>query len=89
MTDGIESALDQARAAAGDKDIRVGGGGDVVQQYLAAGLVDRLDIHIVPVLLGSGTRLFSDRFGKLVTLETARVVESPTGVVHASYRVSR
>ena len=83
VTDGIESALDQARATAGDGDIRLAGGGDVVQQYLSAGLIDRLQLHLVPVLLGDGVRLFGGVQGKL---RLARVVESPTGVVHLDYR---
>jgi dihydrofolate reductase len=84
VTDGIESALEQARAAAGDGDIRLAGGGDVVQQYLEAGLIDRLQLHLVPVLLGGGARLFDERNqGKL---ELAHVGESPTGVVHLTYQ---
>ena len=83
VTDGIESALDQARAAVVDSDIRLGGGGDVAQQYLKAGLLDRIQLHVVPVLLGDGVRLFEGNQG---TLKLARVVESPTGVVHLDYR---
>src|ERR687887_477053 len=58
VTDGIESALDQARAAAAGKDVLIGGGADVINQYLAAGLVDELELHIVPLVLGGGARLF-------------------------------
>jgi dihydrofolate reductase len=58
VTDGIEAALAQARAAAGDADVRLGGGADVVRQYLRAGLVDELHVAVVPVLLGGGERLF-------------------------------
>jgi dihydrofolate reductase len=83
VTDGIESALEQARAAAGDGDIRLGGGGEVVQQYLNAGLIDRLQLHLVPVLLGGGAPLFEGNQGKLTL---ARVIKSPTGVVHLDYR---
>jgi dihydrofolate reductase len=83
VTDGIESALEQAREAAGDGDIRLGGGADVVQQYLRAGLIDRLQLHVVPVLFGDGVRLFEGLQGKL---QLARVAESPTGVVHLDYR---
>ena len=57
VTDGIESALEQARRAAGGKDVALGGGADVAQQYLKAGLIDELQIHLVPVLLGGATRL--------------------------------
>lgn len=60
VTDGIESALVQAREAAGGKDVSLGGGARAAQQYLAAGHVDQMDIHVVPVLLGSGERLFND-----------------------------
>jgi dihydrofolate reductase len=81
--DGIESALEQARAAAGDGDIRLGGGADVAQQYLRAGLLDRAQLHVAPLLLGDGVRLFEGVQGKL---RLARVVESPTGVVHLDYR---
>ena len=83
VTDGIESALEQARAAVGDRDIRLGGGGNVAQQYLSAGLLDRIQLHVVPVLLGGGARLFEGNQGKL---RLARSIESPTGVVHLDYR---
>ncbi|MEA2419331.1 MAG: hypothetical protein QOE60_1537, partial [Thermoleophilaceae bacterium] len=58
VTDGIESALEQARAAAGDGDVQIGGGADVIQQYLKAGVVDEFEVHIAPVFLGGGVRLF-------------------------------
>ena len=58
VTDGIESALDQARAAAGERDVHVAGGANVAQQYLSAGLVDELTLHVSPVMLGAGERLF-------------------------------
>jgi dihydrofolate reductase len=60
VTDGIESALEQARAAAGEKDVSLGGGASVAQQYLAAGLLDELVVSVVPILLGSGARLFEN-----------------------------
>ncbi len=85
VTDGIESALEQAKEAAAGKDVAVGGGADVVNQYLAAGLVDHLDLHVVPALLGGGARLF-EGVGRGVTLEQLRVVEAP-GVTHLGYRV--
>jgi dihydrofolate reductase len=84
FVDGIEEALEQARAAAGDKDVAIGGGADVAQQYLRAGLVDELTIHLVPLLLGGGTSLFEDLDG--VELEPASVTGSPA-VTHLSYRV--
>jgi dihydrofolate reductase len=78
VTDGIEAALEQARAAAGDKDVAVGGGANVVQQYMQAGLLDGLQIHLVPVLLGNGVRLFENHLGEgLGELECTRVIESP------------
>jgi dihydrofolate reductase len=85
VTEGIEAALDQAREAAGDKDVAVAGGANVVQQYLTAGLLDELQIHVVPVLLGGGVRLFADG-AETVGLESTRVIESPS-VTHLRYRV--
>ncbi len=84
VTDGIESALEQAGQAAGDRDVVIGGGAHVVQQYLATGLVDEFDLHIVPILLGGGQRLF-EGVGDL-TLEQIRAIEAP-GVTHIKYRV--
>jgi len=86
VTDGIAAALEQARAAAGDKDVSLAGGADVVQQYLNAGLLDELQVHLAPVFLGGGVRLF-DRIGPdPIELEATRVIESPT-VTHLRYRV--
>jgi dihydrofolate reductase len=85
VTDGIGSALDQARAAAGGKDVLVSGGADVINQYLAAGLVDELELHVVPILLGGGARLF-EGVGPGTGLEQVRVLEAP-GVTHLTYRV--
>jgi dihydrofolate reductase len=83
VTDGIESALEQAKAAAGDKDVHLSGGADVVQQYLNAGLLDELELHVVPVLLGGGVRLLENVAPADLTLD--RVVDSPT-VTHLRYR---
>ncbi|MCW2613916.1 MAG: deaminase/reductase [Frankiales bacterium] len=85
VTDGIESALEQARQAARGKDVSVGGGADVIDQYLAAGLVDQLELHVVPVLLGGGARLL-EAVGPGPRLEQLRVVDAP-GVTHLTYRV--
>jgi dihydrofolate reductase len=85
VTDGIESALRQAREAAGDKDILLGGGADIINQFLAAGLVDEIQLHVAPILLGGGERLFAG-VGSDVRLEQVRVVEAP-GVAHLKYRV--
>jgi len=87
VTEGIEAALEQARAAAGDKkDIGIVGGATLVQQYLAAGLVDEFQIHVAPLLLGGGVRLFDNSGAAPVAVEAIRVIESP-GVVHLKYRV--
>jgi dihydrofolate reductase len=86
VTDGIESALEQAKGAAGDKDISLGGGAATVQQYLAAGLLDELQLNIVPVFLGDGTRLLDDLADADIELEPVRAIEAP-GVTHVKYRV--
>jgi dihydrofolate reductase len=86
VTDGIESALEQARAAAGEKDVSLAGGATVVQQYLAAGLLDELQVHVAQLLLHDGVRLFENVGGAPVTLEQTRVIESPS-VTHLRYRV--
>jgi len=85
VTDGIESALEQATEAARDKDVFIGGGADIINQYLAAGLVDELELHITPILLGGGARLF-DGVGPNLKLEEIRAVQAP-GVAHLKYRV--
>src|SRR5918992_4493720 len=87
VTDGIESALEQAREAAAGKDVTIGGGADVINQYLAAGLVDELELNVVPLLLGGGARLF-DGVGPDLQLEQIRAIEAP-GVTHVKYRVLR
>jgi dihydrofolate reductase len=84
VTDGIESALEQARAAAGDKDVSIGGGADAVNQYLAAGLLDELRISIVPVVLGGGARLFDNLGDAPPSLEQVDAIEAP-GVTHIRY----
>jgi dihydrofolate reductase len=86
VTDGIESALEQAKEAAGERDVALGGGANVAQQYLAAGLIDELQLNVAPVLLGSGARLFEDGAGAGSSLEPTLVVETPD-VTHLRYRV--
>ncbi len=86
VTEGIESGLEQAREAAGDKDVALGGGAEIAQQYLAAGLLDELQLNVVPVLLGSGARLFEGGAGAGLELEPTLVVETPD-VTHLRYRV--
>jgi dihydrofolate reductase len=83
VTDGIENALEQARAAAGEKDVIVAGGAQAAQQYLAAGLLDELQVHVAPLLLGDGERLFEHASGEL---ELVRTIASPA-VTHLRYRV--
>lgn len=88
VTGGIEAALSQAKAAAGGKDIRIGGGASVVNQYLAADLIDELELHITPVLIGDGARLFQGLGDVRPKLELLRTV--PDGdVTHLKYRVIR
>jgi dihydrofolate reductase len=87
VTDGVEAAFAQARAAAGDKNVAVAGGANVVQQFLAAGMLDEIQIHLVPVLLGEGVRLFGRPGDERPALELIRVIDSPT-VTHLRYRVA-
>lgn len=86
VTDGIRAALEQAQRVAGDRRVHVGGGARTIQQYLAAGLVEELGVHIAPVLLGAGVRLFEELGSPLPVLEQVRVRESPHAV-HVRYRV--
>jgi len=84
VTDGIESALAQARAAAGDGDVAIMGGATTINQYLAAGLIDELRLHIVPLMLGTGTRLFDGVPPLGLELVRARAASL---VTHVTYRV--
>lgn len=88
VTGGIEAALAQAREAAGDLDVTIGGGGETARQYLAAGLVDRMQLNLVPVLLGDGVPLFEGGAGAGAELEQVLVVDAP-GVTHLRYRIAR
>jgi dihydrofolate reductase len=83
VTDGIEAALEQAKDAAGGKDVALGGGASVAAQYLRAGLIDEMTINLVPVLLGGGARLLDGLGG--IGLECVRVIEAPA-VTHLTYR---
>jgi dihydrofolate reductase len=85
VTDGIEAALEQARAAAGDQDVSIAGGAATVNQYLAAGLLEELFLHVAPIVLGDGARLLVG-VGDL-KLEPVEVVASPAAT-HIRYRVS-
>jgi dihydrofolate reductase len=84
VTGGIEAALEQARLAAGGKDVSLAGGADVAGQYLAAGLVDEMEINLVPILLGSGERLFDGVGDGLHGLELVRTVAAPA-VTHLKF----
>ena len=88
VNDGIESALEQARDAAGDKDVLVAGGADVAQQYLRAGLLDELQIHLAPVFLGDGVRLFDGISPESAGLVPERVVAATPSVTHLRYQVT-
>jgi dihydrofolate reductase len=86
VTEGIEAALQRALASAGDKDVVIGGGASCVNQYLRAGLLDELELHLTPVLMGAGERLLDGLGG--VELQQIRVVEGD-GVTHIKYRAVR
>ena len=88
VTDGVESALEQARVAAGDRDILLSGGASVAQQYLQARLLDELHIHVAPMLLGGGVSLFGELGTDAPRLKLTKVAESPH-VTHLSYEVAR
>ena len=84
VTEGIETALEQARQVAGGKDVSLPGGANAARQYLAAGLVDEMEISLVPTLLGGGERLFDGVGGDLHGLEHVRTVAAP-GVTHYKF----
>ena len=84
VTEGIEAALEQARRAAGGRDVSLAGGANAAQQYLAAGLVDEMEIHVVPTLLGSGERLFDGVGDDLHGLDLVRTVAAPK-VTHLKF----
>jgi dihydrofolate reductase len=86
VTDGLESALAQAREAAGDKDVSVAGGASLVQQCIEAGLLNEMQIHLVPVFLGGGVRLFDQLGDTRRDLEVERAIHSPA-VTHVKYRL--
>jgi len=86
VTGGIRGALDQARAAAGDKNVCVMGGASVIQQYIAAGLIEEIQIHLVPVLFGGGTRLFENLGAAHIQLESTEVIHT-AAATHLRFRV--
>lgn len=86
VTEGIESALAQAKAVTGDRDVVLGGGANIAQQYLEAGLVDEIQIHLVHILLGEGKRLFDHMDVEQTKLENIRTIDS-VGITHLRFRV--
>lgn len=86
VTSGFHHALVQAKAAAGGKDVSVAGGANIIQQFFTAGLIDEIQVHIVPILLSKGRRLFQYIGGQPIQLERIRAVGSPC-VSHIKYRV--
>ncbi len=86
VTDGIERALQKAQAADGNRNVTVMGGAEIAQQFIRAGLVDEISIHLVPVLFGSGTRLFEHLGSGHIQLETTSVIETPEAI-HLRFRV--
>ncbi len=88
VTNGIEIAIQQAQHAAGDKLVVVGGGAGIAQQLLNAGLIDEIQLHVVPVLLGNGMRLFDHLAADAIQLEQISSIEGP-GVTHVKYAVSK
>jgi dihydrofolate reductase len=88
VTDGIDAALTQATAAAGDRNVDIAGGAATVQQYLRAGLIDELHLHVLPVLMGQGLRLFEHLDAEHVELERVHVIDGPHAA-HLKYRVLR
>jgi dihydrofolate reductase len=88
VTEGVEAAVEQALAASGEQDVHIAGGASVIQQAVAAGVVDELRLNVAPVLLGGGVRLLDDLGDEPPQLELGRVVAAP-GVTHLHYRVRR
>jgi len=86
VTDGIEGALEQAKGAAGDQDVMVMGGANIAQQFLKARVLDEIRLHLVPLLVGDGTRLFDDVGPNPIELEATEVIDDP-GVTHFRFRV--
>ncbi|HEU5122156.1 MAG TPA: dihydrofolate reductase family protein [Candidatus Saccharimonadales bacterium] len=87
VTDGIESALEKAKAAAGNKNVWIGGGANTIQQYIKAGLLDELQLHIVPLLLGGGTSMFGE-LGEFIELDKVEVKDAPD-VTHFTYHFKK
>jgi dihydrofolate reductase len=89
VTDGIESAIRQAKVAAGEKDVNVIGAASTARQCLQAGLADELHIDIMPMLLGGGLRLFEGISEERIQLERLKVIELPGGRTHLRFRIAK
>ena len=88
VSDGIEAALDLARAAADDKNVGIWGGANIIREYLRAGLLDEMQLHLVPVLFGDGIRLFEDLGPGRIELRKTSSIETP-GATHLRFDVVR
>ncbi len=88
VNEGIEKVLSKAKDAAGQKDVRISGGANVIQQYLNAGFIDEFIIHIAPLFLGKGTRLFEETGNRKISFEISKVIGSPM-VTHIFYKVNK
>ncbi len=88
VTEGIEAALALARATAGEKDVGIWGGANIIGEYLKAGLVDEMQIHVIPVLFGDGTRLFEDLGDRRIELKRTSTLDTP-GATHLRFEVVR
>jgi dihydrofolate reductase len=88
VTGGIGAGLEQAKAAAGEKDVGIWGGSKIMRQYLKAGLLDEMQIHLVPVLLGDGVRLFDDLGPRRTELERTRAIQTP-GATHLRFTIAK
>ena len=86
VSEGVESALEKAKAVAGDKDVSIAGGANTIQQFIESGLLEQIQIHLAPVLIGGGIQLFDGMGTEHIELQTTRVVESPD-VIHLRFRV--
>ena len=88
VTDGIASALKQAKAVAADKDILVAGGANAVQQYVNASVLEEIEIHLIPILLGKGTRLFEEIDTESIKLERTKIIDDPE-ITHLRFRFTK
>jgi dihydrofolate reductase len=86
VTGGIEAGLEQAQAAAGERDVGIWGGANIMREYLRAGLLDQMQIHLIPVILGGGVRLFAGLGPQRIHLEKIRTIDTPRAT-HLQYRV--